>query len=226
MAVILVAEDDENLRLLISHRLKAKHTVLTAGDGREALSIIGSQRVDLLVADIVMPVMDGFELVQNLRRRGSELPVLMLTANQTFDAKREGFRVGIDDYMTKPVNYEELLLRIQALLRRAHVFADERIEAGGLVLDASTYTVSNGDACVELPKKEFDLLFKLLSAPGRIYTRDQLLADIWGLDSESGEDTVKTHVSRLRSRIRDFGAVELVAVKGIGYKAELMEGKP
>lgn len=225
MPVILIAEDDENIRLLISHRLKQRYAVLCARDGEEALAAIASQRVDLLIADIMMPRMDGFELVRNLRRQGFSTPVLMLTANQSFDSKRTGFRVGTDDYMTKPVDYEELQWRIQALLRRANVFADERIAVGEAILDSSSYTIAKGKTSIELPKKEFDLLFKLLSKPGRIYTKSQLMDEIWGYDSESGEETVKTHISRLRSTIKDFEEIEIVAVKGIGYKAEV-KGEP
>ncbi len=224
MPVVLIAEDDENLRLLIGHKLKSRFEVLCAADGQEALDILGSRRVDLLVADIMMPRMDGFELVRNLRNRGSEIPVLMLTANQSFDAKRSGFRAGTDDYLTKPVNYEELLLRIQALLRRAKVATEDRIERGGILLDAATYAIREGERSAELPKKEFELLFKLLSSPGRIYTRSQLMDEIWGYDSPSGEETVKTHISRLRASVKDFAGIEIVAVKGIGYKAELREG--
>lgn len=223
MATILIAEDDENVRLLISRRLKERYEVLCASDGKEALGILESRRVDLLIADIMMPRMDGFELVQNLRRRGLELPVLMLTANQSFDAKRTGFRSGTDDYMTKPVNYEELLWRIQALLRRSRAFADERIELGGVLLDSATYTASKGGLSVELPKKEFELLFKLIASPGRIFTKAQLMDEVWGSDSESGEETLKTHVSRLRARLKDLGGFEIVAVKGLGYKAEETE---
>lgn len=223
MVVIMIAEDDPNVQLLIKQRLKAHYEVICAGDGREALEVISSRHIDLLIADIMMPRMDGFELVQNLRRRGVEIPVLMLTANQSFDAKRAGFRSGTDDYMTKPVNYEELQLRIQALLRRAHVYADEKIELGGAVLDSSTYTVSKGGASVELPKKEFDLFFKLCAAPGRIYTKNQLMDEIWGSESESGEETLKTHISKLRGRLKEIGGVDIVAVKGIGYKAEAAE---
>jgi Response regulators consisting of a CheY-like receiver domain and a winged-helix DNA-binding domain len=225
LATILIAEDDENVRLLVSHRLKSQYAILVAGDGREALDIMQSERVDLLIADIMMPRMDGFELVQNLRRRGFETPVLMLTANQSFDAKRSGFRSGTDDYMTKPVNFEELSWRIQALLRRAKVASGDRLERGGVALDPTSYTISTKDLSVELSKKEFELLFKLLSSPGRIYTKSQLMDDIWGRDSESGEETVKTHVSRLRNKIRDFEGIEIVAVKGIGYKAEVEGGR-
>jgi two-component system, OmpR family, response regulator len=221
VAVILIAEDDENIRLLISRRLKPYYKVLCAGDGREALDAMAAEQVDLLIADIMMPRMDGFELVQNIRHRGLSTPVLMLTANQSFDAKRMGFRSGTDDYMTKPVNYEELLWRIQALLRRANVITDDKIERGGIVLDSSKYAVAKGALSIELPKKEFELLFKLLSSPGRIFTKSQLMDEIWGYDSESGEETVKTHLSRLRSKIKDLEGIEIVAVKGIGYKAEV-----
>jgi DNA-binding response OmpR family regulator len=220
MASILLAEDDDNLRLLIEHRLKPGYDVLCARDGVEALEVMESHRVDLLIADIMMPRMDGFELVRNLRLRGFDAPVMMLTANQTFDAKRTGFRVGTDDYMTKPVDYEELLWRLRALLRRSKVFAEEKVRIGGLVLDSATYTIGKGGSTVELPKKEFDLLFKLLSSPGRIFTKSQLMEEVWGHDSESGEETIKTHISRLRGSIKHFDEVEIVAVKGIGYKAE------
>jgi two-component system, OmpR family, response regulator len=220
MVVILIAEDDPNVQLLIASRLKTLYEVICANDGREALEIISSRHIDLLIADIMMPRMDGFELVQNLRRRDVDIPVLMLTANQSFDAKRAGFRSGTDDYMTKPVNYEELQLRIQALLRRARVYADEKVELGGVALDSSTYTVSKDGIAVELPRKGFDLLFKLCASPGRIYTKNQLMDEIWGSESGSGEETLKTHISRLRGRLKEIGGVEIIAVKGIGYKAE------
>jgi DNA-binding response OmpR family regulator len=225
MAVILIAEDDENIQLLISRKLKQRYSVLCARDGKEALDIIRAQHVDALIADIMMPCMDGFELVQNIRNQGLATPVLMLTANQSFDAKRIGFSSGTDDYMTKPVNYEELLWRIQALLRRANVYADSSIKLGETVLDSLTYSISNGELTIDLPKKEFDLLFKLLSSPGRIYTKSQLMDEIWGYDTESGEETIKAHISKLRSKIKDFDDIAIVAVKGIGYKAEAGKGK-
>ncbi len=225
MPTVLIAEDEENMRLLISHHLKPHYAVVCAGDGQEALDIVGVRKIELIVADIMMPRMDGFDLIRNLRQRGMDTPVILLTANQTFDAKRTGFRAGTDDYLNKPVDYEELLWRIQALLRRAKVFAGERMERGGAVLDSRTYTVRQGDLSIELSKKEFDLLFKLLADPGRIYTRSQLMDEIWGYDSESGEETVKTHLSRLRSSIKDFCGIEIVAVKGIGYKAEVKGSK-
>jgi len=224
MTTILIAEDDANIRLLISHRLKQCYSVLSARDGKEALDIMNSQHVDLLVADIIMPRMDGFELVQNIRHRGITTPVLMITANQSFDAKRIGFRAGTDDYMTKPLNYDELTWRIQALLRRANVLTGEKVAVGGIVLDSTKYTVTKDELSVTLPKKEFDLLFKLFSSPGRIYTKNQLMDDIWGFGSESSEETIKTHISRLRKKIRLFGGIEITAVKGIGYRAEMGGG--
>jgi DNA-binding response OmpR family regulator len=224
MATLLIAEDDGNMRELIRRRLGGRHAVLEAADGLSAFEIISTRHVDLLISDVMMPRMDGFALVQKLRREGFELPVLMLTAKQSFDAKREGFRSGTDDYMTKPFNYDELLWRVQALLRRAAVPEDRSLTAGGIVLDGASYAVARGDERVELSRKEFELLFRLLSSPGRIFTKDQLLADIWGSDSESGEDTVKTHVYRLRNKIAGFAEIGIVAVKGIGYKAEIREG--
>ena len=224
MAVILLVEDNESMRVLTRARLRGQFTVLCAGDGLEALEILERQRVDLMIADVMMPRMDGYALVKRLRDDGNQLPVLLLTARQSFEDKREGFSSGIDDYLTKPVNYEELIWRVEALLRRANIASEKRIVAGGTVLDSAAYTVSWGGGTLELPKKEFDLLYKLLSYPGQIFTRTQLLDDIWGFDSESGEDTVKTHVSRLRNRLRDVEDFQIITVKRLGYKAELRKG--
>lgn len=219
MVTILVAEDERNLQLLIAARLRTQFQVLCASDGQEALDIIDSRHVDLLVADVMMPRMDGFELVQTLRRRGNLLPVLILTAKQTIHDKRVGFSSGTDDYLTKPVDHEELLWRIQALLRRARIATEQKITVGSAVLDSqrSSLTVPAGE--IALPQKEFALLFKLLSYPGRIFTKAQLLDEVWGNSYSSGEDTVKTHISRLRSRLAGVGDFSLVTVKGLGYKA-------
>ncbi len=224
MATVLIAEDDENIRLLVTARLKSKYTVVCAEDGLEALNIIESQKIDLLIADIMMPRMDGFQLVQTVRKNEFTLPVLMLTAKQSFDDKRTGFSSGTDDYMTKPVNYEELQWRIEALLRRARIASENKIVVGNVTVDLSTYTVTSGDLVTELPKKEFDLLYKLLSYPGHIFTKNQLLDDIWGYDSGSGEDTVKTHISRLRNKFQEIDEFQIITVKGLGYKAEIRGG--
>lgn len=237
MATILVVEDDKNTRLLTTARLKPHYDVVTACDGEEALDLFYKQHIDLIVADIMMPNMDGYELVRTLREYRQEVPVIMLTAKQTFEAKKEGFLTGTDDYMTKPVNYEELLWRIEALLRRAKINTDRRITIGSVTVNADNYTVirascadappaATGAACsaaerLALPKKEFELLYKLLSYPDVIFTKDQLLEDIWGYDTDSDENTIKTHISRLRSKFDGWKEFEIVTIRGLGYKAEL-----
>lgn len=225
MATILIAEDDKSIQLLVAARLKSNYTVICANDGQEALEIIESQRIDLLIADIMMPRMDGFRLVKTIHEDGFTLPVLMLTAKQSFDDKRTGFFSGTDDYMTKPVNYEELHWRIEALLRRARIASENKIALGNVVLDSTTYTVKGREQVIELPKKEFELLYKLLSYPGQIFTKNQLLDDIWGYDSESAEDTVKTHISRLRNKFQDVEEFKIITIKGLGYKAEITGDK-
>ena len=195
--------------------------MICAQDGMEALEVLERRPVDLIISDVMMPRMDGYTLVKTLRERGNPIPVLLLTAKQSFEDKREGFSSGIDDYMTKPVNYEELIWRLNALLRRAHIASEQKIVVGPVVLDSSTYTVTRNGEPLELPKKEFELLYKLLSYPGQIFTRNQLLDGIWGYDSESSEDTVKTHISRLRNKLRDIPEFHIVTIKGLGYKAEI-----
>ena len=215
------------MRLLTSAKLKHQFTVLCAGDGVEALELLERRQADLIIADVMMPRMDGYTLVKTLRERGDQIPVLLLTAKQSFEDKREGFFSGVDDYMTKPVNYEELIWRLNALLRRSRIASERRIVIGPEVLDSGAYTVPREGESLELPKKEFELLYQLLSYPGQIFTRNQLLDGIWGYDSESGEDTVKTHISRLRNKLRHIPEFRIVTIKGLGYKAEIVkEEKP
>jgi DNA-binding response OmpR family regulator len=221
MATLLIAEDDQNTRLLTSSRLKPHFDVICACDGQEALNILEHQHVDLIVADIMMPHIDGYTLVKMLRDSGNMIPVLMLTAKHSLDDKRTGFSSGTDDYMVKPIDYEELIWRIHALLRRAHIASEKKIILGSLVLDSNAYTVSKGDDSLLLPKKEFELLYKLLSYPGIIFTKNQLLDEIWGYDSESYEDTIKTHISRLRNKFKEYNEFKIITLKGLGYKAEL-----
>ena len=221
MATILLVEDEASMRLLTSAKLKHQFTVICAQDGAEALDVLERRAVDLIISDVMMPRMDGYTLVKTLRERGNQIPVLLLTAKQSFEDKREGFSSGIDDYMTKPVNYEELIWRVNALLRRSRIASERKIVVGPVVLDSSTYTVSREGETLELPRKEFELLYQLLSYPGQIFTRNQLLDGIWGYDSESGEDTVKTHISRLRNKLRHVPEFRIVTVKGLGYKAEI-----
>ena len=219
MATILVVEDDANTRLLTTARLKPYYTVLAAENGQEAIDIFYNKPVDLIVTDVMMPVMDGYELVKTLRDYKQHVPVIFLTAKDTFEDKREGFASGIDDYMTKPFRYEELLWRIEALLRRANIESSKKLQAGNSLLYQDSYTVTDGEGnVVQLPAKEFDLLFHLLSSPGQIFTKQQLLDKVWGLDSESDDSTVKTHVNRLRNRFADNRDFEIVTVRGLGYK--------
>lgn len=221
MAVILIVEDDKNTRILTRARLKNEYTVLEAEDGEQALDILDSRHVDLVIADIMMPHMDGNQLVRTIRREGNAMPVIMLTAKAAFEDKRTGFSAGTDDYMTKPIDYEELKWRIKALLRRANIASEQRICVGDVVLDAASYTIGRGDKREELPRKEFELLYKLLSYPGMIFTKGQLLDDIWGYDSDSDENTVKTHISRLRSRLAGYPEISIVTLRGLGYKADI-----
>lgn len=221
MATILLVEDESAMRLLTCAKLRNQFTVLTAADGVEALEVLEHQAIDLIIADVMMPRMDGYTLVKTLRKDGNDIPVLLLTARQSIEDKREGFSSGIDDYMTKPVNFDELLWRLNALLRRAHIASERKIVIGEVILDSESYTVIRGETRLALPKKEFELLYKLLSYPGQIFTRNQLLDSIWGYDSESGEDTVKVHISRLRNKLRDMEEFHIVTIKGLGYKAEL-----
>jgi len=221
VAIILVAEDEKNLRLLLEARLKPLYTVLCASDGLEALEIYDHEPIDLLITDILMPRLDGYELLKALRDRGSLIPVLMLTAKQTLADKREGFKLGADDYLVKPVQLEELLMRVQALLRRSKISSSKKIIVGSTVLDSERYTLSQAEQVLELPRLEFNLLFKLLSDPGRIFTKQQLLEEVWGNSFDSGEDTVKTHISRLRTHIKNCSEFKIVTLKGLGYKAEI-----
>ena len=225
VATILLVEDEASMRLLTTAKLKHQFTVIAAQDGLEALEVLEHRAVDLIIADVMMPRMDGYTLVKTLREQGNQIPVLLLTAKQSFEDKREGFSSGIDDYMTKPVNYEELIWRLNALLRRSRIASERKIVVGPVVLDSSAYTVAREGEVLELPKKEFELLYKLLSYPGQIFTRNQLLDGIWGYDSESGEDTVKTHISRLRNKLRHIPEFHIVTIKGLGYKAEITKGE-
>ncbi len=221
MATILIVEDDRNMRLLTQARLGGLYTVLTACDGLEALEIIHGGGVDMVVADIMMPRMDGYELLKTIREEGNQLPFLLLTAKESLDDKQHGFSLGTDDYMTKPFSSDELLWRVGALLRRANIAQSKKIEIGSVVVDSEKYAVYSNTEYIELPKKEFDLLFKLLSYPDRIFSKEQLLDSIWGMNAESGEETVKTHISRIRNRLKNITEFNIVTIKGLGYKADI-----
>lgn len=217
---ILVVDDDLNTRRLFQAVLEnANYTVSTAVNGEEALAVLDRTHIDLVVLDIMMPKMDGYEFTRTLRESNNDLPILMISAKQLPADKQRGFLVGTDDYMTKPVDETEMLLRIKALLRRARIVSERKIVIGKVTLDYDSLTVKRGDECIALPQKEFLLLYKLLSYPGKIFTRIQLMDEIWGADSNTGWETVTVHIGRLRKRFEDWEEFEIVSVRGLGYKA-------
>ena len=219
MHKILIAEDDFELRQLFSHVLtKHGYAVRGVSNGREALSALDREYYDLVISDIMMPVMDGYELVRQLRQSGATTPVLMITAKDAFDDMRTGFLAGTDDYMVKPVNVNEMALRVQALLRRAQMINERRQTIGSTVLECDSLTVTTGSDSMVLPQKEFMLLYKMVSYPGRIFTRQQLMDEIWGYDSDSDTHTVDVHIGRLRDRFRDSTDFKIVTMRGVGYK--------
>ena len=220
MFQILVVDDDKNTRLLLKAVLQAEnYSVHTAEDGERALGVMDQEHIDLVVLDIMMPRMDGYEFTKILRESNSNLPILMVSAKQLPADKRKGFLVGTDDYMTKPVDEMEMLLRIKALLRRARIVSERRIVVGDITLDYDSLTVSRNGEKQELPQKEFMLLYKLLSYPGKIFTRIQLMDEIWGAESDTGWETVTVHIGRLRKRFEGWNEFEIVSVRELGYKA-------
>ena len=220
MFSVLVVDDDKNTRRLFQAVLQsAGYRVFAAGDGEEALAVMDREFIDLVVLDIMMPNMDGYEFTKILRECNNNLPILMVSARQLPADKKKGFLVGVDDYMTKPIDEEELLLRIRALLRRARIAIERRIVIGDAVLDYDSLTVSKNGESQTLPLKEFLLLYKLLSYPGKIFTRIQLMDEIWGADSDTGWETVTVHIGRLRRRFEDWEEFRIESVRGLGYKA-------
>ena len=217
---ILVVDDDKNTRLLMQAILEAeRYHVTLAASGLEALELLEKTHVDLIVLDVMMPGMDGYEFTRTLRAAQSDLPILMVSAKQMPSDIKQGFIAGTDDFMVKPVDEEELLLRIRALLRRARIVSERRITLGAVTLDWDSLTVRRNAETLVLPQKEFQLLYKLLSYPGRIFTRIELMDEIWGADSDTGWETVTVHIGRLRKRFEGWTEFSIVSVRGLGYKA-------
>lgn len=223
MITILVVEDDDNSRFLTKKHLTKKYNVVTCKDGEEALDIIYSQNIDIVVADLMMPKLDGFELIKELRERKNNIPVLLLTAKNTIEDKTKGFEYGADDYLIKPVDYNELILRINALMRRANISNQNKIIIGKIEINSEEYSFKYDGKIIELTKKEFDLLFKLISYPNKIFTKMRLIESIWGYDSNVLEDSVKTYINKLRSKLSKVEEIEIINLKGIGYKLVLKE---
>ena len=221
MVTILLVEDDPAVRLLVKAKLRNRYRILEACDGEAALQVLDTAHADLMIVDICMPRMDGITFVRTIRGQQDNTPVIMLTAMNTFDHKKKSFSSGIDEYLTKPIDSEELEWHIEALLRRARISAEKKIVTGGLELSEEKHSAVLNGAPVDLTETEFKLLFKLLSYPGVVFTRQQLMDDIWGFDSESDYSTIKTYISRLRAKFEDCQDFELIAARGLGYKAEI-----
>lgn len=219
MFKILIAEDDRELRLLFSHVLtKNGYSVSGVENGREALDALEREYYDMLISDIMMPEMDGFSLVSRMREHGNNTPVMMITAKDAYDDMRLGFLAGTDDYMVKPVNVNEMVLRVGALLRRAQMIHERRLVIGSAVLDCDTLCVTTARETLVLPQKEFMLLYKMASFPGKIFTRQQLMDDIWGYGSDSDTHTVDVHIARLRERFHENPDFDIITIRGVGYK--------
>ena len=219
MLKILIAEDDLDLRQLFSHVLiKNGYSVKGVSNGKEALQAIEHSYFDLIISDVMMPEMDGYELVYELRESNNTTPVLMITAKDSFDDMKKGFLLGTDDYMVKPVNVNEMVLRVQALLRRAQMINERRLVIGNTIMEIDSLTVTSEDESFVLPQKEFMLLYKMASYPGKIFTRQQLMDEIWGYENESDTHTVDVHIGRLRDRFHDNQDFKIMTMRGVGYK--------
>jgi len=218
---ILIVDDNESIRnLMKTYLLQDGYQVLTASDGIEALEVMDKEQVDLMIADIMMPNMDGYTLTKDLRDANYNLPILMVTAKESFEDKKKGFIVGTDDYMVKPIDFDEMLLRVSALLRRAKIMNEHKIVIGNIVLDYDALTITTQSEEILLPKKEFLLLYKLLSYPKKIFTRQDLMDEIWGFDNETDARTVDVHIKRLREKFDALEEFKIITVRGLGYKAE------
>jgi len=221
---ILVVEDDKNLRKLITTYLQRnKYNTYEATNGEEALNVLDQSYIDLIVSDIMMPKMDGYELIKSLREAKYDVPILIITAKSEIEDKKEGFLLGADDYMVKPIDIEEMLLRVQVLLRRSKSASEKKIQIGDLLLNYNQLSVIKKDKVYNLAQKEFYLLYKLLSTPNTIFTRQELIEEVWGLENDSDYRTVDVHIKRIREKMKDVDEFEIVTIRGIGYKAIIHE---
>ena len=221
---ILVVEDDKNLRKLITTYLQRnKYNTYEATNGEEALNVLDQSYIDLIVSDIMMPKMDGYELIKSLREAKYDVPILIITAKSEIEDKKEGFLLGADDYMVKPIDIEEMLLRIQVLLRRSKSASEKKIQIGDLLLNYNQLSVIKKDKVYNLAQKEFYLLYKLLSTPNTIFTRQELIEEVWGLENDSDYRTVDVHIKRIREKMKDVDEFEIVTIRGIGYKTIIHE---
>lgn len=220
---VLVVEDDKNLKkLIVTYLMKNNYTTFEANNGEDALDIIDKQYIDLVISDIMMPKMDGYELLNELRTCNYDVPIMLITAKGEIDDKKHGFLLGADDYMVKPINMEELMLRVEVLLRRAKSPNKRKIKIDNLIIDYDQMTVIRNDKVYNLAQKEFLLFYKLISTPNTIFTRQELIDEIWGLESESDYRTVDVHIKRLREKLNELDEFEIQTVRGLGYKCIIM----
>jgi len=221
MLNILIVDDNDSIRkLMTAYLVRDGYHVYASTDGLEALNILDKEHIDLMIADIMMPNMDGYTLTNELRVSGYNFPILMITAKESIEDKKKGFAAGTDDYMVKPIDFDEMLLRVSALLRRAKISNEHQIIVGDITLDYENLTVKTKDEIILLPKKEFYLLFKLLSYPKKIFTRQDLMDEIWGFDNETDERTVDVHIKRLREKFDTVSEFKIITIRGLGYKVE------
>lgn len=219
MFKILVIDDDTNLNYLIAKILsKNGYEVYQSYSAQAAFDILSEKYIDLIITDIMMPGIDGYQLISSLRKEKMEMPILIISAKEEFNDLARGFNIGADDYLVKPINLDVLLLRVGALLRRAKINAEHQVAIGNTVLDYNTFSVITGDERVELPQKEFNILFKLFSYPNQIFTRTKLMNEFWGMLSESDERTIDVHINRLRDKFKNNKDFEIITVRGLGYK--------
>ncbi|MFA9378426.1 MAG: response regulator transcription factor [Lachnotalea sp.] len=222
MFAILVVEDDETLNTMMCAKLKQQeYKVIQAFDGEEALEMLDKDHIDLIISDIMMPNMDGYELTKELRAAAIKIPILMITAKDQMDDIEKGFVAGTDDYMIKPINMKEMVLRVHALLRRAQIANERKLRVGNIILDYDSLTIQTDKAGIEMPPKEFYLLFKLLSNPNKIFTRFELMDEIWGMDTEIDDRTIDSHIKKLRRKFETCSDFEIVTIRGLGYKAKI-----
>ena len=226
MFQILVIDDDKNTRFFIKEALEFNHyNIFTASNGVEGLKIFENKHIDLVIVDIMMPEMDGYQFTKELREFNSNIPILMMSAKQLSEDRKKGFVLGIDDYMTKTLDLEELLLHVKALLRRYESISERKLVIENILLDIDAYKVKKDDEEIELPQKEFLLLYKLLSSPDKIFTRIQLMDEIWGVDCDTGWETLTVHINRLRKKFDHWNIFDIVSVRGLGYKAVIKNEK-
>lgn len=219
MFKILVIEDDADLQNLFCKTLqRSNYMAYGADNAQEAFDILENEYIDLIISDVMMPGINGFEFVRQLRESGSELPVLIITAKGDITDKQQGFMAGADDYMVKPIDLNEMIFRVNALLRRAKSVSEKKLVFGGTSLEYNSWTVTDENGSQILPQKEFQLLYKLLSYPGQIFTRQQILDDVWGISDYVDSHTLDVHISRLRERFKNNPDFEIVTIRGLGYR--------